>query len=339
MIGAMPGASPRLLRLLSMFQSRRYWSGGELAQRLEVTPRTLRRDVERLRELGYQVESTPGVAGGYRFSAGGALPPLMLEDDEAVAIAVALSLTSAQGGMQEPSVRALAKLIPILPRRLRARVEAVQTSVTPLDGGAPITDSGVLALLLSACRDRELVRLNYCGRSGEETIREVEPGHLVPVHGLWYLAAWDRLRGDWRTFRLDRIKSAAVLRRRFTARKPPAGGYAAYVARSISREGVNPPLIVLLQASLQEVRKLIPAGAGTLEEVEGGCRLIAAKRPPELVCALLASSGIEFRILEPLVLLERLQALRDRLSRALGSHEDARGGSHDLFLSSGLGLS
>ena len=185
--------SARLLRLLSLFQARRYWSGAELSERLEVTARTLRRDVDRLRSLGYPVNSTSGTAGGYQLSSGATLPPLLLDDDEAVAVAVGLR-TAASGtvtGIEEASVRALAKLQQVLPSRLRQRVSALHSFILPLANTGPTVDAETLSAIASACRDYQKLRFGYNSRDGVASTREVEPHRLVHTGRRWYLAAWD----------------------------------------------------------------------------------------------------------------------------------------------------
>src|SRR5215213_7208651 len=199
--------SSRLLTLLSLLQGRRDWPGGELAERLEVSGRTVRRDVERLRGLGYPVESLTGPAGGYRLRAGAAMPPLLLDDDEAIAIAVGLRTAARASvtGIEETAVRALVKLEQVLPSHLRRRVRALQAATTTVPTGGPTVDPQCLTVLAAACRDHERVRFAYSGRDGAESRREVEPHSLVNVGRRWYLVAWDRRREDWRTFRVDRI--------------------------------------------------------------------------------------------------------------------------------------
>jgi predicted DNA-binding transcriptional regulator YafY len=222
----------RLLRLLSLLEARREWAGTELAQRLGVTDRTVRRDIARLRELGYPVEGTTGSAGGYRLTSGQDLPPLLLDDDEAVAIATSLLGTLGDG---ETAGRALAKLTQVMPRRLRRRVAAVSASVVsvPDHRGARI-DPGVLAVLAGAVRDREIVRFGYRRRDGTAGERRVEPHHVVASHGLWYLVAFDTRAGDWRTFRVDRIDGPESVRLPFTPRELPAGDPAEQVRRTIA---------------------------------------------------------------------------------------------------------
>src|SRR5687768_4750127 len=203
------GTSARLLRLLSLLQAPRDWTGAELAERLEVSPRTIRNDVERLRGLGYPVHATRGSIGGYRLAAGATLPPLLLDDEEAVAVAVGLR-TAAGGtvaGIEETSVRALAKLEQVLPSRLRHRVNALQSFTVPVppDRPGPTVDPAVLTVLAAACRDAERLRFDYRGHDGSATVRSVEPHRLVSWGRRWYLVAWDVDRQDWRTFRVDRI--------------------------------------------------------------------------------------------------------------------------------------
>ena len=200
--------SARLLRLLSLLQARRDWTSAELAARLGVTTRTIRNDVDRLRGLGYPVDARPGVAGGYRLGTGGALPPLLLDDEEAVAVAVGLR-TAASGsvaGIEETSVRALAKLQQVLPSRLRRRVSAFQSHALPVPSRGPQVDPDVLTVIASACRDHERLRFDYRAHSGAPSRRSVEPYRLVNDRRRWYLVAWDTDRDAWRTFRVDRIE-------------------------------------------------------------------------------------------------------------------------------------
>ena len=200
--------SARLLRLLSLLQARRDWTSTELATRLGVSTRTIRNDVGRLRGLGYPVYARPGVAGGYRLGTGAALPPLLLDDEEAVAVAVGLR-TAASGsiaGIEETSVRALAKLQQVLPSRLRRRVSAFQAYALPIPSRGPQADPDVLTVIAGACRDHERLRFDYRAHSGAASRRAVEPYRLVNYQQRWYLVAWDTERHARRTFRVDRIK-------------------------------------------------------------------------------------------------------------------------------------
>ena len=228
----------RTLQLLSLLQTHRTWTSTELAERLQVTDRTVRRDIDRLRELGYPVDATPGVAGGYRLAAGAHLPPLVLDDDEAVAIAVGLrsAASAAIAGMEETSLRALAKLEQLLPDRLRRRTSAIHSNLSTYRWADPEgreVDAETLAVLAQACRDHEEVRFDYRRRDGEESQRLVQPNQLVSLGRRWYLAAWDVRRDDWRTFRLDRMDRARLAGARFAPRTPPGGDAAAYVAQSV----------------------------------------------------------------------------------------------------------
>lgn len=227
----------RMLRLLSLLQTRREWSGAELAERLGVTGRTIRRDIERLRDLGYPVEGTTGHAGGYRLAAGTDLPPLLLDDEEAIAIAVALSTaTSGVTGIEDTAVRALAKLEQVLPARLRHQVSAVHTATIPLAwGDGPQADPLTLAALAAACRDHEIVTIDHRSRQATTTTaRRVEPHALVAAGSRWYLVAHDLDNDGWRTFRVDRLTSVSPTGRRFTPRELPAANPAAYVATTIA---------------------------------------------------------------------------------------------------------
>src|SRR3954470_10131398 len=260
---AMYGTSERLLRLLSLLQARRDWPGGDLAARLEVDVRTIRRDVERLRSLGYPVHATPGVAGGYRLGAGAALPPLLLDDDEAVAVAVGLR-TAASGtvsGIEETSVRALAKLEQVLPARLRPRVGALQAATMSLPGGGPTVDASVLTAIAAACRDHERLRFPYGDRAGTETERQVEPLRLVHTGRRWYLVAFDLDRAGWRTFRVDRITPKPPHGPRFIPREPPAEDLAAYVSRGVSTRAYASHATVRLLVPLAEAAERVSPSA------------------------------------------------------------------------------
>ena len=232
--------SARLLRLLSLLQARREWSGAELADELGVSARTVRRDVERVRSLGYPVHATSGVAGGYRLGAGAALPPLLLDDDEAVAVAVGLR-TGAGGsvaGIEETSIRALVKLEQVLPSRLRRRVNTLWTSTVPMAGpGGPTVDPEVLTAIAETCRDHQQLRFDYHDHGGAASVRAVEPHRLVCWGRRWYLLAWDPDRGDWRIFRVDRIEPRIPAGPRFTPRHLPDDEVAARVMRGVWSAG------------------------------------------------------------------------------------------------------
>ncbi|WP_106401357.1 helix-turn-helix transcriptional regulator [Actinocorallia populi] len=226
----------RALQLLSLLQTRRWWRGVELAERLEVTERTVRRDVDRLRDLGYPVDATAGKHGGYRLAAGAHMPPLVLDDDEAVAVVVGLryAAEAAIGGMEETSLRALTKIEQLLPHRLRRWVSALHSSVASLRRAADdVVDPEALSVLAAACRDREDVRFDYRRRDGENSRRLVQPHQLATAGHRWYLVAWDRRRHDWRTFRLDRLREPRPTGSHFTPRQIPGGDAARFIASSV----------------------------------------------------------------------------------------------------------
>ena len=231
----MTETSGRLLKLLSLLQARRDWPGNELAQRLGVSGRTIRRDVERLRDLGYPVDATTGPAGGYSLHAGTAMPPLLLDDDEAVAIAVGLRTAAGASvtGIEETAIRALVKLEQVLPSHLRRRVNALGSVLATLPASGPTVDPQALTTIATACRDRERLRFAYRSREGEESRRRVEPHSLVNLGRRWYLVAWDCDREGWRTFRLDRLERPAPAGGRFEPRTLPAKDPAAFVTAGL----------------------------------------------------------------------------------------------------------
>jgi predicted DNA-binding transcriptional regulator YafY len=311
--------STRLLSLLSLLQGRRHWPGAELAQRLEVGPRTVRRDIERLRRLGYPVQATPGVDGGYRLAAGASLPPLLLDDEEAVAIAVGLRAAASQGvaGIGETSVRALSKLQPLLPERVRRRVRAVDAAVVSYPASGPAVDPETLLALATACRDSERVRFDYRSHSDERSRRLVEPCGLVHTGRRWYLVAWDLDRAEWRTFRADRIASRPRPERRFVAREPPGADLAAYVARRVSAARSSYRARVILHASRESVAGRIPYGVGTLEALsENRCVLETSAEWLDGLAVYIANLDVDFEVVEPPELVARLQLLSERFARA-----------------------
>jgi predicted DNA-binding transcriptional regulator YafY len=320
--------SARLLRLLSLLQRRSDWSAAELAERLGVSARTIRRDVERLRDLGYPVHAARGMAG-YRLGAGTALPPLLLDDDEAVAVAVGLrTATGGVGGIEEASLGALTKLEQLLPTRLRRRVNAVHASTLPVPGDrpGPRVDPAVLAVLAAACRDRERLRLAYRDHHGSLGRRAVEPYRLVSWGRRWYLVAWDVDREDWRILRVDRVEPATVdpTGQRFTPREPPEGGdLAAYVSRRVSAAGWRYHARVQVQAPAEEVRRRVPAAAGVVEAIdEGTCLLHTGADTLETLAVYLGMLGADFRVGEPPELVAHLRDLADRYRRATTSDAD-----------------
>ncbi|KAB2350921.1 helix-turn-helix transcriptional regulator [Actinomadura rudentiformis] len=307
--------SVRLLKLLSLLQARREWSGAELAERLEVTTRTVRNDMERLRILGYQVHSTTGTAGGYRLGAGAQLPPLLLDDEEAVAVAVALS-TSASGtveGLEETSVRALAKLESMLPSRLRRRLSSLQAATVSVARRGPGVDAAALTGIAAAVRDHETLRFDYLNQDGAPTVRAAEPHRLVYTGRRWYLAAWDTDRKDWRTFRVDRMRLRTPNGPRFTPREPPEGDAAAYVMRGVSSRARSHQARIRLHVSLAVASERLPPEAGMLEAIdETSCLFITGADDIHDLASFLGSLGFGFSVIEPAALADHLRVLADR---------------------------
>jgi predicted DNA-binding transcriptional regulator YafY len=316
---AVTETSSRLLTLLSLLQARRDWPGSELAHRLEVSGRTIRRDVERLRGLGYPVESLTGPAGGYRLRAGTAMPPLLLDDDEAIAIAVGLRTAARASvtGIEETSVRALVKLEQVLPAHLRRRVRALQSATITLPAGGPTVDPQTLTVIAAACRDSECVRFAYRGRDGVASRREVEPHSLVNLGRRWYLAAWDRGRRDWRTFRVDRLTGPASTGVRFAPRDLPAKDAAAYVSQSLSAAPNRYEARVTLHAPAETVRKNVPSYWGTIEPIDDRtCEYRTGDEDLGWLALRVAMLGVDFDVHEPPELAEHLLLLARRLERA-----------------------
>ncbi|WP_405815338.1 YafY family transcriptional regulator [Streptomyces sp. NBC_01390] len=313
--------SARLLRLLSLLQAHREWSGPDLADRLGVTPRTVRRDVDRLRDLGYPVDASPGTGGGYRLGAGAELPPLLLDDDEAVAVAVGLRTAAGQGieGIGETSVRALAKLEQVLPDRLRRRVGALNAFTVPmLRGPQPsAVDPAVLTELAHLCRDTERLRFEYRGHEGAVSRRTVEPHRLVCTERRWYLVAWDVDRADWRTFRVDRITPKPPHGPRFAPRTPPADDLAAYVSQGVSTRAYATHAVIRLLVPLDEAAARISPSSGTLEpDGDEACLLRTGAGSLDVMVIHVMLTGFEFEVLEPAELVDAIRTSRDRLSRA-----------------------
>jgi predicted DNA-binding transcriptional regulator YafY len=313
--------SARLLALLSLLQVRREWTGQELANRLEVTPRTIRRDVDKLRSLGYPVEAAPGVAGGYRLSAGGELPPLLLDDAEAVAVAVGLR-TAASGtiaGIEETSVRALAKLEQVLPSRLRRRVSALSSATSAFSFQGPRIDADVLTALAAACRDATRLQFGYVARDDKSSRRHIEPAAVVYSGHRWYLVAFDLDRDDWRTFRLDRIKGRVRDAGRGHRRTVPGGDPAAYVQQQLGRRAWEDavPGRVRLGLTAEAATRRIPARYATVEP-DGSDACVVSTRgswsQEFLVWMALMDAPIE--VLEPPELVDAARSMVARLAAA-----------------------
>ena len=314
----MADTSSRTLRLLSLLQSRRYWSGSDLAGRLEVSVRTLRRDVDRLRALGYPVEAQRGVDGGYQLAPGAALPPLVLDDEEAVALAVGLqSATSAPvAGIAESSLRALTKVVQVMPPRLRHRVEALRSVTVPQAAGpdAAVAPEALTTVAL-ACRDNERLRFSYAG--GGMAGRHVEPHRLVPLGRRWYLVAYDLDRGDWRSFRLDRLTGPSRTGARFAPRRLPAKDAAEFVSAGLQGLRRPQPVEVLVAAPAAVARERIGRWAH-VEEHDGGC--LVRMQADDLSWAAFALGVLdeEFTVLSPPELREHLRGWAGRFLRGTG---------------------
>jgi predicted DNA-binding transcriptional regulator YafY len=311
----------RLLTLLSLLQTPREWPGGELADRLGVSRRTIRRDVDRLRDLGYPVQATKGSDGGYRLVAGKAMPPLVLDDDEAVAIAVGLRAGAGHAveGMDEASVRALAKLEQVLPSRLRHRVSTFQAATTPLtsgDGASIATET--LTVMASTVAGHERLRFAYRAKDGAESRRVVEPYRLVSTGRRWYLVAYDLDRGDWRTFRVDRVNDPFATGARFAPRELPTGSAAEYLRQSMYHRQETYEIAVTFEADVTVVGARVPAWMGVPESLgEGRCRLRGTVGDAvEWLAVRLAMTGVEFRVEEPAELVSAVGELGGRLVRA-----------------------
>jgi predicted DNA-binding transcriptional regulator YafY len=310
--------SSRLLDLLSLLQARRDWPGAELARRLEVSGRTVRRDVGRLRALGYPVESLTGPAGGYRLRAGAAMPPLLLDEDEAIAIAVGLrtAARASVAGIEETSIRALVKLEQVLPGHLRRRVAALGSATIATPAGGPTVDPQHLTTIAAACRDFECLRFDYRSRDGTESRRAIEPHALVNLGRRWYVVGWDRGREGWRTFRVDRVGRPAASGR-FTARRLPGGDAAEYVRSSIAGAFSRYEARVTVHASADEITARIPWVAGALEPIDDRrCEYRTADENLEWLALRIAMLGVDVEVHEPPELIEQLGVLAERLRRA-----------------------
>jgi predicted DNA-binding transcriptional regulator YafY len=315
--------SARLLALLSLLQVRREWTGQELADRLEVGPRTIRRDVDKLRSLGYPVEAAPGVAGGYRLGAGGELPPLLLDDSEAVAVAVGLR-TAASGtieGIEETSVRALAKLEQVLPNRLRRRVSALSDATSSFSVDGPRIDADLLATIAAACRDTVRLRFAYVAKDDRASQRHTEPSAVVHTGYRWYLVAFDLDRDDWRTFRIDRIRGRVRPGERGRRRIPPGGDPSDFVKRSLrgaagELEATPGQIRVALDAG--RLRARVPSRYATVEpDGEGGSLVTTRGGWSRNFLVWMALLDVPMEVLGPPELIDAARTMVTRLEAAV----------------------
>ncbi|MFG3643754.1 helix-turn-helix transcriptional regulator [Micromonospora sp. NPDC047762] len=313
----------RLLGLLSLLQTPREWPGSELATRLGVSLRTIRRDVERLRDLGYPVKATMGAIGGYRLVAGKAMPPLLLDDDEAVAIAVGLRTAAghAVAGIEESSVRALAKLEQVLPSRLRHRVSALGAATEPLlTWDRPTVDPEHLSALAAAVNNREQLRFTYRRRDGVDTERLVEPYKLVSAGRRWYLVGYDNDRDDWRIFRLDRITDLRPTRIRVTARPLPASDAASFMTEKLLELTPVYRAVVTLHAPIERMVGPLGGTGVDLEPIDAtSCRLRSDADTLEWLAWRLLTLGCDMEVHEPPELIAHLRQIGSRATRAASS--------------------
>lgn len=314
----MANTSSRTLRLLSLLQGQRSWSGHALADRLGISARTLRRDVDRLRELGYPVDSQRGTDGGYQLAAGAVLPPLLLDDEEAVALAVGLhaATSSSVSGMAESSVRALAKVSQVMPARLRRRVDTLQamTVTAPVSTPGPHVDPTVLTTVAQACRDDERLRLDYSAADGQRSERTIEPHRLVRLGSRWYLVAYDLSRHDWRSFRVDRVEQARADGTRYRPRTLPAEDAAAFVRQRLRSLPTTWEVSATVAAPVEHVRARIGRWVG-LEEVDAqSCRLSMRTDSLDWAALALGASGAALTDVTPPELVENLHSWASRFA-------------------------
>lgn len=312
--------SARMLRLLSLLQTHRFWAGTELADRLDVSPRTLRRDIDRLRELGYDVDASRGVSGGYQLRAGTSLPPLLLSDEEAVAVAVGLHQAATGGapGLEDTVVPALTKVIALMPPRLRRRMEALRGQTegpAPWAGGVRL-DAGVLAALAQACRDDEALTFDYVAADGAASRRRVEPARLVTLGRRWYLVAYDKDRADWRSFRVDRITAPSLTGQRFRPRQLPAEDAVAFVQGGIRERPQRYAVRIRLAAEPARVEELVGRWATVepLAEDPTACRMTMHTDTLDWPVLVLARLDCDAEVEEP----AELGALLGRLAGRFG---------------------
>ena len=315
----MSQTTSRVLQLLGLLQSRRVWSGPELAERLGVTTRSVRRDVDRLRELGYPVHASTGHGGGYQLGAGASLPPLLIDSDEAVAMAVCLRLAAggSVAGMGETALRALSKLDQVMPAKLRSQVAAIHDSTVTLTphSETPI-DPEVLMTLARACRDHEHVDSSYVDRSGVPSSRRLEPYQLVTTGRRWYLLAYDRDRHDWRSLRLDRMAEVRARGTTFTARDAPDA--ADYVGRAISASPYRYVARVRYQAPQEILAQHFSPSSVTFDDAgPGTCIVVTGGDDARRLALYLAMPGIAFEVLEPAEVAEGASAMARLLAEAV----------------------
>ncbi|WP_298751609.1 YafY family protein [uncultured Serinicoccus sp.] len=315
----MTDPTTRVLRLLGLFQTRALWTSEELAERLGVTTRSIRRDIDRLRELGYPVRASSGTGGGYQLGAGGSLPPLLLAEDEAVAIAVCLRLAAGGtvAGVADSAVRILAKLDQVMPARARDQVSAIHDTLVTVGRPAAVVDPAILMAASRACRDRLRATLRYVARDGAESTRRIEPASLVAVSYRWYLLAFDLDRDDWRSFRLDRVRELAVGTLRGAVREVPDP--ATYITRSVTRSPYRFVATARVRMPLTDLADRVSPLAGEIRDLgDGWCELVTGGESLDYLVVELMMLGAEVEVLDPPELVEHLRTVLDRLGGAAG---------------------
>lgn len=320
MMNYMLKTSARLLELLSILQLRRDWTSSELADRLGVSTRTVRADIDKLRSLGYLVDARPGVAGGYRLLPGAVMPPLLLNDDEAVAVAVGLGAVAARSaGAKEIPLTALAKLEQVLPARLSQRVGAVREATNTVPGTSPPLDLRALSVVAFAIRGHERFRFGYTKPEHSEQLRHVEPQCLVSWENLWYLLAWDLDRGDWRIFRVDRMTARPPTGVAFPPRADPARDVIEYVTRRIAAAGNIYHARVLVHAPASTLAAKTPF-AMAIESIDGSsCIIELSSGDPTRLALQLLQLDTDLEIITGEELKLEFNKLATRLHRATGA--------------------
>jgi len=315
--------SSRLLSLLALMQSRPAWPGSELAERLAVSTRTIRNDIDRLRELGYPVDATRGAAGYYQLGVGAKLPPLLLDDEEAVAVAVGLRTGAGVAGMEESSGRALAKLEQVLPHRLRRQVNAIHTTLSkgPDNTGSnvpdPEVDPAVVTTIAAAIRDEHYLRFDYAVPESALRTILVEPYRLVSWQRYWYVVARDEV-GEWHTYRVDWMTLRMATGRKYRPRPMPGDDYTDFVLRDVASTGWKVHARITVFASAEEVLSRIHAAVGIVESVDDEtCVLITGAESLEVVAVYIGMLGIDFQVTAPQALVEHLKLIGERYLRAV----------------------
>ena len=310
--------SARLLRLLSLLQMRQEWTGPELANRLNITTRTVRRDIDKLRDLGYPVEANVGVGGGYRLGAGAEMPPLLLDDQEVLAVAVGLNTVAAGGiaGIQDASAGALTKLRQVMPTRLRHRLDALSVDSVPRNASWTSIPADRLTDIATTCHRHERLRFDYRKADGTESRRDIEPYRVVRNGSRWYLIGWDLARADWRSFRIDRMEPKTPTGPRFSPRELPEGGAGAYLARSIGAVHRAATARVRVHAPLTDIAAMVSDEWATIESGDdSACELRVYSKSLTSIARWLRAFNADFDILEPEALRVECAALAEEHDR------------------------